>query len=62
MRHGLDVSQQVFAAALNVSRGSVRSWEQVVRKPDGSAMRLIHIAEMHPDLLLEWVRKEPAPD
>ena len=60
VRRGLDVSQHVFASVLNVSRGAVRSWEQGVRKPDGAAMRLIYIAEKHPDILMEWVSKKPA--
>lgn len=60
VRQGLDVSQHVFASALNVSRGAVRSWEQGVRKPEGAAMRLISIAEKHPEILLEWVSNKPA--
>ncbi len=61
IRRGLDVSQHVFAAALNVSRGTVRSWEQGLREPDGAAKRLIHIAEKHPDIVLGWVTKECEP-
>jgi putative transcriptional regulator len=55
VRRKLDVSQHVFASMLNVSRGAVRSWEQGIRKPEGAAMRLIHIAETHPDILMEWI-------
>ncbi|MFN8594327.1 MAG: type II toxin-antitoxin system HicB family antitoxin [Thermomicrobiales bacterium] len=51
IRRTLDISQHVFAVALNVSRGAVRSWEQGTRQPDGAAMRLLHIAETHPDIL-----------
>jgi len=61
IRRGLDVSQSVFAKALNVSRGAVRSWEQGLREPEGAAKRLIYIAEKHPDILLGWVTKECEP-
>ena len=56
IRQGLDVSQHVFADILNVSRGAVRSWEQGARQPDGAAMRLINIADKHPEILLGWAR------
>ena len=61
IRRTLDISQHVFAVALNVSRGAVRSWEQGTRQPDGAAMRLLHIAETHPDILLDWTKggREP---
>jgi putative transcriptional regulator len=65
IRRKLDVSQQVFADALNVSIGAVRSWEQGLRQPDGAAMRLISIADEHPEILLGWVhdeRESPHPD
>ncbi len=52
IRRALNVSQQVFADYLNVSRGTVRSWEQGLRRPDGAALRLLSIAEKHPDILL----------
>jgi putative transcriptional regulator len=49
----LYVSQGVFADILNVSLGTVRSWEQGVRTPDDAAMRLLSIAERRPEALLE---------
>jgi len=61
IRRGLDVSQSVFAKALNVSRGAVRSWEQGLREPEGAAKRLIYIAEKHPEILLGWVTKDCEP-
>jgi DNA-binding transcriptional regulator YiaG len=56
IRRGLEVSQHVFASALNVSPGTVRSWEQGARQPEGAAMRLIHIADKHPAILLGWAK------
>jgi DNA-binding transcriptional regulator YiaG len=65
IRRKLDVSQQVFADALNASLGAVRSWEQGTRQPDGAAMRLISIADGHPEILLGWAhdeRESPHPE
>jgi DNA-binding transcriptional regulator YiaG len=61
IRLGAGVSQPIFAAALNVSPGTVQSWEQGLREPDGAAKRLIHIAEKHPDIVLGWVTKNCEP-
>jgi putative transcriptional regulator len=52
IRRTLDVSQQVFADLLNVSAGTVRSWEQGIRHPDGASLRLLDIAEHHPEALM----------
>jgi putative transcriptional regulator len=53
IRRGLDMSQRVFADVLNVSLATVRSWEQGVRTPDGASMRLLSIAERHPETIIE---------
>ena len=53
IRRSLDMSQRVFADVLNVSLATVRSWEQGVRTPDGAAMRLLSIAERHPETIIE---------
>ena len=55
IRSGLRLSQTVFAMALNVSAETVRSWEQGKREPDGAALRLLQIAEQHPEWILETV-------
>lgn len=52
VRRKLNVSQQVFADLLNVSAGTVRSWEQGLRRPDGASRRLLDIAEHHPEALM----------
>jgi putative transcriptional regulator len=49
VRHRLDVSQRDFAAALNVSPGTVRAWEQGHRLPAGPSLRLLQLAEEHPE-------------
>jgi DNA-binding transcriptional regulator YiaG len=53
IRRSLDMSQRVFADVLNVSLATVRSWEQGARTPDGASMRLLSIAERHPETLIE---------
>ena len=50
------LSQAVFAAALNVSPETVRAWEQGKREPDGPTLRLLEVAEQHPEVLLKKVR------
>jgi putative transcriptional regulator len=55
IRDGLRLSQVVFAMALNVSPETVRAWEQGKREPDGAALRLLQIAEQHPEWIMETV-------
>jgi DNA-binding transcriptional regulator YiaG len=51
VRQRLNVSQQVFADLLNVSRATARSWEQGTRIPDGATRRLLAIAELYPGII-----------
>lgn len=60
LRARLKLSQPVFAMALNVSPETVRSWEQEKRTPDGAALRLLQVAERHPDVILENIRRRTA--
>ena len=53
IRKRLRLSQTVFARALNVSPATVRAWEQSARVPDGPSLRLLEIADRHPEILLE---------
>ena len=56
IRDHMALSQPVFAAALNVSPETVRAWEQGKREPDGPTLRLLEVAEHHPEVLLKQVR------
>jgi len=56
IRDQMALSQPVFAAALNVSPETVRAWEQGKREPDGPTLRLLEVAEQHPEVLLKKVR------
>ena len=47
----LDVTQLEFASFLNVDVGTVRHWEQGLRKPSGSAYRLLEIISKNPEII-----------
>lgn len=52
IRMRLNVSQPVFASLLYVTKDTMAKWEQGLRKPSGSALRLLEIAEKQPELLM----------
>ncbi|PIU00114.1 MAG: XRE family transcriptional regulator [Bdellovibrionales bacterium CG10_big_fil_rev_8_21_14_0_10_45_34] len=45
------MTQEEFAVVLNVSVATLRSWEQGVRKPSDSSLRLLEILKSRPDIL-----------
>ena len=51
IRSQLNASIPVFAAYLNVTPVTVRSWEKNRRHPSGPALRLLQIAKHQPDVL-----------
>jgi len=56
IRNTMELSQTLFAAALNVSPETIRAWEQGKRAPDGATLRLLELAEDHPEVFLDKVR------
>lgn len=56
LRARLNVSQPVFAMALNVSPETVRAWEQGKREPDGAALRLLQLTDKYPSWVLDTLR------
>ncbi len=52
IRKHLGISQAVFARVLGVARDTEISWEQGRRTPSGPALRLLEIAERHPEHLV----------
>ena len=48
----LNVSQPVFAGLLYVAKDTAAKWEQGIRKPSGSALRLLEIAEKQLEVLV----------
>jgi putative transcriptional regulator len=57
IRDRMELSQALFAAALNVSPETIRAWEQGKREPDGATLRLLEVAEGHPEVFLKKVRR-----
>ncbi|HEX9690595.1 MAG TPA: helix-turn-helix domain-containing protein [Gemmatimonadales bacterium] len=60
LRSRLKLSQPVFAQALNVSPETIRAWEQEKRVPDGAVLRLLQVAERHPEVILEHIGRRTA--
>jgi DNA-binding transcriptional regulator YiaG len=56
IRNRLGVSQDRFARALNVSVSSVRAWEQGLRQPEGPTLRLLELADRHPEILMDTAK------
>ena len=52
IRKKVGASQAVFAKMLNVARDTEISWEQGRRTPSGAAVRLLRIADSHPEHLM----------
>ncbi len=52
IRRSFNVSQAGFARIINVSVNAVESWEQGVRRPREATLKLLAIAEKHPEVLL----------
>jgi len=48
VRETLGMSQPVFTSVLSVSVSAVRAWEQGLRQPNGTALRLIAILRENP--------------
>jgi len=53
IRESVHASQAVFARFLCVSPKAVQSWEQGLRRPQSTALRLLSIAKKNPRVLLQ---------
>ena len=53
VRESLNASQAVFATFLCVSTKAVQAWEQGLRRPQSTALRLLNIAKRNPKVLLK---------
>jgi len=49
IRSRFKLSQPEFAGLLGISVGTLRNWEQGLRRPEGPARVLLHVVELHPD-------------
>lgn len=59
VRKRLNMSQGLFAAALNVSTKTVQGWEQGLRTPSNASLRLLQIAQVQPETVWAVVGGEP---
>jgi len=55
LRERLKFSQGMLARALNVSPSTVQAWEAGRRTPSDAALKLLAIAEKHPEDLFDSV-------
>jgi putative transcriptional regulator len=55
IRNRLGLTQEAFALLLGVPLSTLRNWEQGRRAPSGPALRLLQVAERHPEALLDLV-------
>lgn len=51
LRERVQASQSVFALALNVGLSTVQAWEAGTRSPDGGNLKLLRVAEAHPEVV-----------
>jgi putative transcriptional regulator len=56
-RDVLGVSQRIFAGMMNVAAQTVHAWEQGVRRPCGSALRLLCLAQQDPGAFRSLVER-----
>ena|ERR1700733_8227671 len=49
----IHASQGAFARMMNVEKVTVEKWESGKNKPSGPALKLLRIAEKHPEILFE---------
>ena len=57
IRTHLDLTQERFAALLDVPVATVRNWEQGRRSPRGPAKTLLEVAARYPGVLLDLARE-----
>lgn len=55
IRAKMSLTQDQFAALMNISVYTLRNWEQGRRHPEGPARVLLNVANNHPEVLLEMV-------
>jgi putative transcriptional regulator len=53
IRAKMSLTQDKFAALMNISVHTLRNWEQGRRQPEGPAKVLLNVANNHPEVLKE---------
>src|SRR6516164_9760959 len=51
VREKLGLSQEEFAATFGVPLGTLRHWEQGLRRPEGAARVLLNVIDVRPDVV-----------
>ncbi len=59
IRERMGLSQPVFGQMLNVSVDTVKAWERGTRQAAGPSLRLLEVAENHPEVLLGILGRRP---
>lgn len=59
LRERTGASQAFFALGLNVSTKAVQAWESGARSPDGGTLKLLRLAEAHPEIVFEHLHEPP---
>lgn len=60
VRGKLGLSQEDFAAAFGVPLGTLRHWEQGLRRPEGAARVLLKVIDVRPDIVAQVLTKPAA--
>ncbi len=60
VRGKLGLSQEDFAAAFGVPLGTLRHWEQGLRRPEGAARVLLKVIDVRPDIVAQVLAKPAA--
>lgn len=53
IRNRYHLSQKMFAKLLGISVKTLQNWEQHRRVPHGPALRLLQVAAIHPEALID---------
>jgi putative transcriptional regulator len=53
LRRELHLTQEGLARVVGESPSAVKHWEQGIRRPSGSASKLIRVLKTHPELVTE---------
>lgn len=53
IRERLKLSRKEFSLLLGISERTLENWEQGRRHPTGPALRLLRVAEKHPEAVLD---------
>jgi putative transcriptional regulator len=56
IRAKLRLSQAGFARLIGVPTGTLRNWEQGLRRPRGPSLALLRVAQRHPEALADALR------